>query len=497
MTARRGFLRLGLCGLALTPLQSAASQSSSERARGALPPGLAGAREQLEHSLARLERFEWTRAFDHVDARGARLAADALDRRWRDSSSMDAARPLFGMPLAIKDNIHVAGLPTRAGTPGLDAYRARDDAPVVAALRGAGAIALGKAKMHELAFGGTTSSGFAGAVQNPWRRGFIPGGSSGGTAAAIAAGVVRAGLGTDTLGSVRMPASLCGIAALRPSTGRYSSRGIVPLAPSSDTAGPMAATVKEVARLDAALRGVPFRLPERPLTGARLGWLRSSFQDKAETGVQEAVAALIEQAARQGATVVELSGDALRMQSDEIGVGFMLEEMIPALRLYLSEYVPGTTLESLVASIFTDDIRQTFEQQMQSTGLGRSSTDPVPSPDGRLAGRRRLRDEIEALVRTHRLDGILYPCTPITARPIRARDTIDWSGEERPASMVYPRNTIVASQADLPAVTVCAGLTPQGLPVGLELLGPRGAEESLLALAANLEGARGPLPWPD
>ncbi|MEO7775676.1 MAG: amidase family protein, partial [Steroidobacteraceae bacterium] len=174
-----------------------------------------------QHCLDRLDQTEWVRAFACIDRARVLEAARVRDSMRPRRRSGAANPPLFGIPLAIKDNIDTADLPTAGGTPALDGLRPPRNAPVIDALLGAGGLIFGKAKLHELAFGGTTSSGYYGAVQNPWRRGYFPGGSSGGTAAAIAAGVVPAGLGTDTAGSVRMPASLCGIAGLRPTLGRY------------------------------------------------------------------------------------------------------------------------------------------------------------------------------------------------------------------------------------------------------------------------------------
>ena len=134
-------------------------------------------------------------------------------------------RPLHGLPLLLKDNINTAALATTAGTPGLRNNRPRHDAPVAAALFRAGGILFGKANMHELALGATSNNSAFGAVQNPYDPSKIPGGSSGGNASAVAARIVPAGLGTDTGGSVRIPAALCGVAGFRPTTGRYPSRG--------------------------------------------------------------------------------------------------------------------------------------------------------------------------------------------------------------------------------------------------------------------------------
>ena len=193
---------------------------------------------------------------------------------------------LHGLPILIKANIATANVPTSAGTPALRDYRPASDAPVVARLFSAGAILLGKTNMHELAYGITSNNGAFGAVHNPYNPALIPGGSSGGNGAAIAARMCPAGLGTDTGGSVRIPAALCGIVGLRPTVGRYSGAGIVPLSRTMDTAGPMARSVEDLVLLDSVITGQNAPVQPAALRGLRLGAARfllrkSRFQPRA------------------------------------------------------------------------------------------------------------------------------------------------------------------------------------------------------------------------
>ena len=200
--------------------------------------------------LARIEANADLNAFITVDANGAAARAAELDGL---RASGEIVGPLHGVPIVVKDNIHVAGLPNSAGTPGLAEFVPAVDNPVVAALRAAGAIVLGKTNLHELAFGITSDNGAFGAVGNPFDPTTFAGGSSGGTAAAISAGMAPAGLGTDTGGSARIPAALTGIVGFRPSTGRYVSSAVTPISHTRDTIGVMARRVADVVLMDSVI----------------------------------------------------------------------------------------------------------------------------------------------------------------------------------------------------------------------------------------------------
>src|SRR5580704_4665004 len=208
-------------------------------------------------ALGRAKASPDLNAFVTLDEAGAMKAAAAFDAGHKKKS---ACKPLGGVPIVIKDNIEVAGLPTSAGTPALKAYVPKKDAPVAAKLREAGAIIIGKTNMHELAFGisGYNTAFKTGAeygVRNAYDHSKIAGGSSSGTAATIGSRIVTAGLGTDTGGSVRIPCAFNGCASLRPTVGRYPSEGIAPISHTRDTAGPMASTMADVAILDRVIAG--------------------------------------------------------------------------------------------------------------------------------------------------------------------------------------------------------------------------------------------------
>src|SRR5689334_19056941 len=201
--------------------------------------------------LAKIAANARLNAFITVNEDGAIRAAQAADEaRRRDPAHFG---PLHGVPLVVKDNIHVAGLRNSAGTPALQNFVPSANAPVAQALLDAGAIVLGKTNMHELAFGITSNNGAFGPVRNPYDETRIPGGSSGGNGAAIAARLAPGGVGSDTGGSVRIPAALNGIVALRPTIHRYSQTGVTPISHTRDTVGPMARAVEDLVLLDSVI----------------------------------------------------------------------------------------------------------------------------------------------------------------------------------------------------------------------------------------------------
>ena len=203
--------------------------------------------------LKRAESLAALNAFTALEPARALEAARAADRARSAGAPLG---PLHGVPIALKDNIDTADLPTSAGTPLLRDHRPRRNAAVAQALFGAGAILFGKAGMHELAFGITSNNAAFGAIRNPYDHSRIPGGSSGGSGAAVGARILPASIGSDTGGSVRIPAAFCGVFGFRPTLQRWSQAGIVPIAATRDTAGPLARCVADLALLDAVVTGV-------------------------------------------------------------------------------------------------------------------------------------------------------------------------------------------------------------------------------------------------
>jgi Asp-tRNA(Asn)/Glu-tRNA(Gln) amidotransferase A subunit family amidase len=442
-----------------------------------------------EALLARAERWRDLNAFTALDPPRLRAAAAAADARRGAGGLLPA---LLGLPLAIKDNIDVAGWVTTAGTPALRAHRPARSAGIVARLEAAGALVLGKNTLHELAHGTTCENAAWGPVRNPYDRTRIPGGSSGGTAAAVAARIAPAGVGTDTGGSVRIPAALCGIAGFRPSTHRYPQDGIVPISHTRDTAGFLARTVADLALLDGVVCGGARALGAASLAGLKLGVPRGLFYH----GLDPALAALTETALARltaaGAVLVEADVAGLEGRVGRVAGVISDYEFPRDLAAYLAASGSGITLEAVIAELAGADLRQTFAHEVRGPRAPSAS-------DYRHAlevGRPAIQAAFAAHFAAHAIEAVVFPTTAQPARPIGAGPEIEIGGKRVKAFAADLRNPRPATVAGLPALSLPIGLTAQGLPVALELDGPAGTDRRLLAIGGALEALFGPLPPP-
>lgn len=403
--------------------------------------------EAVDHCLARIERHDPTLgAFIAVDAQGARQAAALSQQRYRDGS----ARPLEGVPLAIKANIDVAGLPTNAGVATRRDAVASQDAPVVRRLREAGAIILGNLNMHEAALGATTDNPVFGRTHNPHRIGHTPGGSSGGSGAAVAAGLCTAALGTDTLGSVRIPAAYNGIYGLKPTNGLVPDEGSVPLARRLDCIGPLARSVDDLRRLMQAMVTLP---PAEPI--ARIALLDMVDREDVERPVDRAY---------------RTAADLLK------GLGL-------AVRSYAAPEVNFTALRS---AGFAECVREA--QAFYGEAVARAPDDFSPLFHRSLAfaaQRSPTADRAELAAAERRLHAILLDAdailTPTTPQVAFAHDSDVRQGEF----------TAIANIAGLPALSLPGGWTSDSLPIGVQLIGRAGADAALLDLAERLDTVLG------
>jgi mandelamide amidase len=401
--------------------------------------------------------------------------------------------PLHGLPLAIKDNIDTAGVITTGGTNALKQHRPRADAPVLTPLYGAGAILLGKTNLHELAYGYTTNNGAFGPSRNPYDAQRIPGGSSGGTAVAIAARMAPAGLGTDTNGSVRVPAALCGIAGLRPSAGRYPGDGIVPIAHTRDTAGPMARSVADLVLLDSVITGDATLVEPASLKGLRLGVARGYFWSDLDDQVERVAGEAVAKLENAGVEVVEvdlpsLPGDAFKTRRCR---AIQLSETRPDLTRYLEQHALTTTVEELARSIASPGVKDVFDRFI----LGPEALKPAAYEQVMRDYRPALQAGFAGCFRDRRVDALIFPMTQVPALPIGQDNEFEVRGTEFPV-LYLGRNSDPGSCAGLPGLCLPAGLTMSGLPVGIALDAPAGADRRLLAIGLGIEQVLGRLPAP-
>lgn len=429
-------------------------------------------------------------AFISLDADAALKAARAADAAVRRK---DFKGPLHGVPIVVKDNVHVAGFPNSAGTPALRDFRPKRSAPVAERLLKAGAIVLGKTNMHELAFGITSNNAAFGPVRNPYDRSRIAGGSSGGSGAAIAARMAPAGLGTDTGGSVRIPAALNGIAALRPTLGRYPQEGITPIAHTRDTAGPMARTVRDLVLLDTVVSGAKDKVSPAKLKGLRLGVYREHFFKGLDAETETITNAALEKLKSKGVQIVEVEMPGLADLNGKIGFPVAVFEANLDLGKYLKKYGLPMDVKGVADRIASPDVKGIF------TGAvipGAKKAVPEAAYKQALALRPALKKLYADAFEKHKLAALAFPTTPLPAAPIGDDKTTKLNGQDVPTFPTFIRNTDPGSNAGLPGLTLPVGRTQAGLPLGLELDGPAGSDRKLLAIGLALEKVFGRLPAP-
>jgi mandelamide amidase len=444
----------GCAAIAGPPSTAEMLAMDSSQALAAMRSGRVSAEQYMAALVARADQLGDLQALIAIDRDGALAAARRVDAMRAGGATLP---PLAGLPIVVKDNINTRDLPTTGGTPALRNVRPSANAPSLQKLVDAGAIVLGKSNLHELAFGITSTnlSPFAGPVRNPYDRTRIPGGSSGGTAAAIAARIVTSGLGTDTGGSTRVPAALCGVVGLRPSVGnggaqrRYTdTNAVVPISHTRDTVGPMGRSVADVALLDAVITGTP---PARALTiaGLRIG-VPASFWAGLDTQVAGVMAGARAALAATG--------------------------------------VRGIGVAEIVAQIASPDVKGAFGAILADAfGAAYDAALNVHRPQ--------MQALYASYFRDNTLDAMMFPTTILPASLI---DAVNGSskvsingGPPVDTFASFIRNTDPGSNAGIPGLSMPAGLTAAGLPVGLELDGPVGSDARLLGIALAFESVLG------
>jgi aspartyl-tRNA(Asn)/glutamyl-tRNA(Gln) amidotransferase subunit A len=428
--------------------------------------------ELAEQCLARIEKLNpQLNAFITVTADSALAQARQAEQEIRQG---DYRGPLHGVPVAVKDIIDVAGVRTTAASALLKDRVPSEDATVVRHLRDAGAVLLGKQNLHEFAYGGSSMVSYYGEVHNPWNTAHIAGGSSGGSAVSVATGLCYAAIGTDTAGSIREPAALCGIVGLKPTYGRVSAHGVIPLSLSLDHVGPMARSVSDAAVILQAIAGFDAKDPAsvrkdigsyifplgKKIGPLRIGVPRKFFYDDLDREVASAL--------KHAFTVLETSAKEVRD----------VELKVPTER----------TLQSAESYAYhAESIAKTPELYQPET-LRRIKTGATID-QAEISRQRQLlvkyRSEIVKIF--EEVDVLVTPTTPVPAPSIA--DLQQNTDKLRERELLLLRNTRPFNVWGLPAISIPCGFTESGLPIGLQIAGPHWNESRIFQLAHAYEQA--------
>lgn len=411
----------------------------------------------------------------------ADLALEQAKRAERELFGRRSSRdrgPLHGIPISLKDNIYTRDIRTTAGSKILRNFVPQHDAAIVIQLKDAGTIILGKTNLHEFAYGVTTNNPHFGPVRNPWDLSRIPGGSSGGSAAAVAAGLSYGSIGTDTGGSIRIPASLCGIVGLKPTLGRVCVDGVIPLSPRLDCVGPLVRTVHDAALLLEAIlprgkgkqRARAVEKSRGPLRQVPLGVPKEFFFDVVSPEVRFPFDASLRMLKKLGVPVKEVSLPLLR-ETEDAGNQIAWPEATHCHQQ--AGWYPSR------AADYGDDVRARLE-------MGEKI--PAATYLAALEVREKFIQQFHLALENAKVDALVCLTTPIAAPEI-GQEAMRIGDADHPTRALLLRGNRPANLAGIPAISVPCGFTPQGLPVGLQFIGRAGDEQLLLQIARNFERA--------
>jgi Asp-tRNA(Asn)/Glu-tRNA(Gln) amidotransferase A subunit family amidase len=490
---RREFLLKSLTLLAGTtlcgPLRAAArhdtlSELSAVAAVQAMRNGEISAEDYASALLSRAHSLESLNAFRTLDREQLLQAARAADIRRKSGAALGL---LHGLPIPVKDSVNTRDLPTSNGTLALRDFRPREDALVLKPLFAQGGILMGKTNLHEISRGWTSNNGAFGAVRNPYDAQRIPGGSSGGSAVAVAARIAPLAIAEDTVGSIRVPSTMSGVMGLRPTFGRYPNGGIMPLSLDKfDQVGPLARSVADLALFDSVVTGDSSPLATRPLRGARFAvseFMLSGLDPEVERIVDQALAKL--QAA--GATLVRVEIPQIAQQAMGTAVPIFVYENVRSISAFLEQQQTGVSFEALRAQL-SPNIKVLYDTAPDITrGVY----------DAAVQESEHIRSVMREYFQVNAIEALVFPTTLTAALPLGDNFEIEIRGEKVPIRTVMGRNTALGSVASLASLVVPAGMTAGGLPVGIEFDAMSGRDRTLLSLGLAIESAFGSIPAPD
>jgi mandelamide amidase len=463
---------------------------SVEEGAGALSSGRLTSIDYCEAALAQAEKFRLYHIFSQTSDAYARSTAVAVDLKRARGESMGV---LQGLPFALKDSVDMVEFYTIAGHPALKTFRPSRDADLVSALKRADAVCIGKTQIPPLSMWWTTENAMTGDTGNPFNQAYKTGGSSGGSAAAVAARITPFAIAEDTAGSIRVPAAMNGVIGLRPTTGRWPTAGAMPIG-FSDTLGPIARTVADIRLLDTLLAtdSPPSERPEVSLDELRIGYQKAGFLDGLHPWVEDNFEAARELLSNAGATIVGVDGIEAKQMADA-ALALILGEFPDAMARYFNRH-GARHLSGLGLMRAMDDnvIKRTWLPAAEN----------APTGEARFALVRKflsLRAAAEAIIANSRVDVLMYPTTMV---PNTRNDGPDVMEQQGPLGRVLSEreigtNMLFAPAMKAPSMAMFSGMDPAGLPLSVTFDAASGADRRLLDIAEAIEKVLPPLAEPD
>lgn len=427
-------------------------------------------------------------AFITIDEAAVLEAARKADK----ARASGVSAPLLGVPIAIKDSYLTKGLRTTFGISNLKGFVPDQDAGSVKAIRSSGGIVFGKNNLVEMSYGLTGNNSAYGQVKNPHDLTHVTGGSSSGSGASVAARLVPASLGGDTIGSIRVPASLCGVVGFKPTTGRWPRDGVAPISHTLDTTGVFARSVEDCILIDQAVTGNGSRNEhgQDNLKGVKLAYAPKQYLQLVDPEVEAHFTESLYRLRAAGAEIIEVD---LGNDFSSIALGSTMNIFFRETKEAIEDFIRlnniPTTFDEIYNGLKTD-LKSVWGQFVLPSGSGFIS--PKAYEDELSVARVEIMRRFNQVFQGHGAQALLSPTTPCTAPRIDRQDKFMVAGQEV-SYMVLANNTIPASLAGLPSISVPIGRSQQRLPIGLEIDGIHGQDIALLSLARRIENVAGSL----
>jgi mandelamide amidase len=461
---------------------------SAVEAAAAMRNGDFKAEDYASALLDRAAELRRLNAFRTLDREIVLEAARAADKKRASGAPLGT---LHGLLIPVKDSVNTKALPTSNGTRALEDFRPKEDAAILKPLFAQGAILMGKTNIHELSYGHTTNNLAFGPTRNPYDTSRVPGGSSGGSAAAVAAHMAPLAVGEDTFGSIRVPASFCGIAGLRPSVRRYPGAGLMPITPRWDTGGPLARTVADLILFDSVVTGDMSAVAPKPLRGVRIG-LADYFLTEVHPEVDRVTTEALRRLQCAGAALVRADmPEEIRVGSD-LTRTVHLYETAANMSAFLAEHEAGVSFEDVVSQV-SPDLQPLFRDRIVPGAPNAVSKEQYEAAIVQLS---QLREAVRRYFMDNDVAVLAFPCVRVPPPLIGEDREVEILGQVLSMRAAVGRNIGQGSCAGMPCLVLPAGMSKTGLPIGLEFDALPGQDRELLALGLTLEQVFGRIPAP-